>query len=89
MELLSLWLKKIILLILLATFVELLLPSGTMQKYVKMVMGLLLLMTFLAPVFVLLKGHTNIDQVFNQLLLEKNQFEMISENQILADGKKY
>ncbi|KHF39546.1 stage III sporulation protein AF [Halalkalibacter okhensis] len=43
------WLTNIILLILLATILELMLPNSNMQKYVKMVVGLLLLVVMLQP----------------------------------------
>ncbi|TKI55969.1 stage III sporulation protein AF [Brevibacillus antibioticus] len=48
---LTLWLKKIILLVLLAAFLDLILPNTTLQRYVKMVMGLILLLTIISPVF--------------------------------------
>lgn len=48
---LTLWLKKVILLVLLAAFLDLILPNTTLQRYVKMVMGLILLLTIISPVF--------------------------------------
>ncbi|MGV3135543.1 stage III sporulation protein AF [Brevibacillus agri] len=48
---LTLWLKKIILLVLLAAFLDLILPNTTLQRYVKMVVGLILLLTIISPVF--------------------------------------
>lgn len=51
MEWLTLWLKKIILLVLLAAFLDLILPNTSLQRYVKMVMGLILMLTILSPVF--------------------------------------
>jgi stage III sporulation protein AF len=53
MEWLTLWLKKIILLVLLAAFLDLILPNSSLQRYVKMVMGLIILLTILSPVFTL------------------------------------
>jgi stage III sporulation protein AF len=50
-EFLSEWLRKIILLILLATFIDLLLPNSSMQRYVKLVIGLFVLLTILSPLF--------------------------------------
>lgn len=44
------WVTNIILFILLATVIDMLLPSSGMQKYVKMVMGLLLIAIILTPV---------------------------------------
>ena len=51
MEWLTEWLKKIILLVLLAAFLDLILPNTNLQKYVKMVMGIIILLTILTPVF--------------------------------------
>ncbi len=48
---LTLWLKKIILLVLLAAFLDLILPNTNLQRYVKMVMGLIILITILSPLF--------------------------------------
>jgi stage III sporulation protein AF len=43
------WLKTVITVIMLATFVDLLLPSSTMQRYVRTVMSLFVLLTLLSP----------------------------------------
>ncbi|WP_126427539.1 stage III sporulation protein AF [Brevibacillus marinus] len=51
MEWFVLWLKKIILLVLLAAFLDLILPNTSLQRYVKMVMGLLILLTIITPLF--------------------------------------
>ncbi len=44
------WITNIIVLILLATVLELLLPNSSMQRYVKMVIGLMLMAVILSPV---------------------------------------
>jgi stage III sporulation protein AF len=49
MQFLTEWISNIILLILLATILELLLPNSSLQRYVKMVVGLLLLVVILNP----------------------------------------
>ncbi|RFU69789.1 stage III sporulation protein AF [Peribacillus saganii] len=50
MEFLTGWITNIILFVLLATVIDMLLPSSAMQKYAKMVIGLLLIATILTPV---------------------------------------
>ncbi|UFJ42919.1 stage III sporulation protein AF [Brevibacillus humidisoli] len=55
MEWFTLWLKKIILLVLLAAFLDLILPNTSLQRYVKMVMGLIILLTIMSPVFTLFR----------------------------------
>ncbi|HEX7056269.1 MAG TPA: stage III sporulation protein AF [Bacilli bacterium] len=44
------WLRDVVLVILLAAFVDLLLPNSSMQRYVKVVISLFILLTVLTPV---------------------------------------
>ncbi|WP_110932351.1 stage III sporulation protein AF [Paenibacillus bouchesdurhonensis] len=44
------WLKQIIFVVLLATFIDLLLPNRSMERYVKLVVSLLILLTLISPV---------------------------------------
>lgn len=60
MDTLAEWLKQIILVVLLATFIDLLLPNSTMQRYVKLVVSLFILMTILTPVMNLLGSNANL-----------------------------
>ncbi|MEC0243445.1 stage III sporulation protein AF [Paenibacillus dokdonensis] len=46
---LSGWLKEVIMVVLLASFVDLILPSRSMERYVKLVLSLLILLTLLSP----------------------------------------
>ncbi|MEI7024669.1 stage III sporulation protein AF [Paenibacillus sp. y28] len=55
MEWIGAWLKQLILMLLLAGFADLLLPTNQMQRYVRTVLGLLLLMTLLTPVLTLFR----------------------------------
>ncbi|WP_051250775.1 stage III sporulation protein AF [Paenibacillus harenae] len=52
---LSDWLRDIIAVILLAVFVELLLPNKAMQRYARLVVGLFILLTILSPILKLLQ----------------------------------
>lgn len=54
------WLKQIVLLVLIATFIDLLLPNDRLERYVKLVMGLLIIMAMLSPVFQLLSGDLDL-----------------------------
>lgn len=53
MNLLIEWVTQIIIFILLASIVELLIPETNMKKYIKLVIGLILILIFLRPVFFL------------------------------------
>ncbi|MEH7386891.1 stage III sporulation protein AF [Bacillus sp. JJ1521] len=78
------WITNIILFILLATIVDMLLPSSSMQKYVKMVTGLLLILIILTPLFSLFKS--DLDQALLNMNLKPVQTEKNLEN--LIDLKK-
>ncbi len=54
------WLKQIILVVLLASFVDLLLPNRSMQRYVKLVVSLFILITILSPVMNLVGSGMNL-----------------------------
>lgn len=54
MEFITGWVTDIILFVLLATVIDMLLPSSAMQKYAKMTIGLLLIAVILSPILELL-----------------------------------
>ncbi|WP_040951347.1 stage III sporulation protein AF [Gorillibacterium massiliense] len=56
MSWLSSWLKEIIVIVLIAGFADLLLPNKTMQRYVKLVVGMFLLIVMLTPVLRLFRS---------------------------------
>jgi len=56
MDGLSGWLRQVIAAVLLASLVDLLLPNRTMQRYVRLVAGLFILMTVAMPVLNWMKG---------------------------------
>ncbi len=50
MEWISDWIRQIILILFIATFIDLLLPSSSLDRYVKLVMGLIIIMAILQPI---------------------------------------
>ncbi|WP_435925114.1 stage III sporulation protein AF [Paenibacillus sp. DYY-L-2] len=50
MDFLGEWLREIIIVVLIAVFIDLLLPNRSMERYVKFVVSLLILLTLLSPV---------------------------------------
>ncbi|KAA9007485.1 stage III sporulation protein AF [Paenibacillus spiritus] len=51
------WLRELVLIVLMASFVEMLLPGKAMQRYARLVLSLLVLLTMLSPIVDLLKGN--------------------------------
>lgn len=86
MEFLADWITNIILFILLATVIEMLLPNSSMQKYVKMVVGLLLIVIILTPLFQLLTQ--DFEQTFASLRVSPQNNEKNIENLIEIKKKE-
>ncbi len=63
MSFLTSWISNIIIFILLATVIDMLLPSSSLQKYTKMVIGLLLIAIIITPILSLFQ--TNFDQIIS------------------------
>jgi len=61
----SSWISQVVLLILLAIILELLLPNDNFQKYVRLVIGLVLIVSLLSPVVKVL--HMPVEQILNGL----------------------
>jgi stage III sporulation protein AF len=78
------WIANIILFILFATIIDMLLPNTNLQKYAKMVIGLLLMLIILTPVFHVL--HINVDRLVASMNLSSLSQEKQIEN--LMETKK-
>ncbi len=71
--LLSEWIQQIILIILLATFIDFLLPNSTFHKYSKLVISLFILLTILSPILKIISSDFNYDSFISSLTIEKGE----------------
>lgn len=55
--LISGWVKNIILIVLFASFLELLLPNSSLQRFIRVIMGLLIMLAILNPAIDLVQGN--------------------------------
>lgn len=85
MSFLTEWLTNIIVFILLAIVIDLLLPNSSMQKYVKMIISLLLILVLLQPIFSFF--HADPEKIFNELTAGGQAQSANIKNQ-LNDEKK-
>lgn len=85
MSFLSSWISNIIIFILLATVIDMLLPNSSLQKYTKMVIGLLLIVIIITPILSLF--HTNFEQILASATVQLNPG---NENKLenLTESKK-
>ncbi|WP_431088120.1 stage III sporulation protein AF [Paenibacillus sp. 8b26] len=84
------WLKELVLIVLLASFIDMILPSRSMERYVKLVLSLLILLTLLSPVVRLLSTSPSelLGRAFDlQRQAETGKSEPTLE-EILAKGSK-
>lgn len=89
------WLRELILVVLMAAFVEMLLPSKSMERYARLVLSLLVLLTLLSPIVSLLKGDAGAEL---SLAMEQQQQDggllsgagdgADSLDNILAEGRR-
>ena len=84
MSFLTEWITSIVIFVLLAMVMDMLLPSSSMRKYAKMVVGLLLIMVLISPIFKLI----SID--LEEVLASIDSYEFVeSENmENLIENKK-
>lgn len=79
MDFLTEWITSIIIFILLATVMDMLLPSSSFQKYAKMVIGLLLIAVLISPIFKLLSTN------FEDLIADANNMEIVEKGSMEND----
>ncbi|MGG3913471.1 stage III sporulation protein AF [Rossellomorea vietnamensis] len=86
MSFLTDWITNIIIFVLLATVIDMLLPSSNMQKYAKIVTGLLLITIILTPLFKLMS--TDFDEVMNSIDINGPSENKSMENEIEMKKKE-
>ena len=84
MQFVTEWIRNIIVFLLLATMLHLILPNSNLQKYVKFVVSLLLVVLILTPLFKLLQ--TDVNEVIANFNEEKYVADGSVKNSI--DSKK-
>ncbi|QEK12145.1 stage III sporulation protein AF [Crassaminicella thermophila] len=92
-DFLKTWILNIIAVIIFITFLEILLPSSNMKKYINMIVGLLVMLVIISPVLELVNRNTRIQEEIiktssdidrKALSLSLEQFEEAQEKQIIA-----
>ncbi|MGF3103607.1 stage III sporulation protein AF [Rossellomorea sp. DUT-2] len=86
MSFLTDWITNIIIFVLLATVIDMLLPSSNMQKYAKIVTGLLLITIILTPLFKLMS--TDFDTVMESIDINGDSRNNSVENLIEMKKKE-
>ncbi|MFC0522656.1 stage III sporulation protein AF [Pontibacillus salicampi] len=80
------WVTQVILFLLLALVTDLLLPNSSLRKYIKLVVGLLLILVFMQPIFDLFE--VDMKRFFSKEINGWNQQSEVEEMENLIDVKK-
>ncbi|KGX90486.1 stage III sporulation protein AF [Pontibacillus marinus] len=80
------WVTQIILFLLLALIIDLILPTSSLRKYIKLVVGLLLILIFLQPIFHLFE--VDMDTFFAQEMSKWNDQAQVETMENLIEDKK-
>lgn len=67
-EAISQWLQQIILLVLIATILDMLLPNTSIQRYVKFVMALLILLSMISPVINWIQKDLSVEKLYIKMM---------------------
>ncbi|WP_166239153.1 stage III sporulation protein AF [Paenibacillus turpanensis] len=90
MDWLAGWLKEIIAIILFAAFIDLMLPNRSMERYVKLVVSLFILLTLLSPVVRLFHTDVNLNVLASSVSMQPRTWstEVVPLDQVLAEGER-
>lgn len=80
MQALSEWVGNIVILILIAVIMDMLVPSNSLRQYVKMVIGLLLILLLLSPLLSIFSSDKN--KIFESIKFEQTISENLFEKKI-------
>lgn len=93
MNLLTGWVRDLVILVIFASLVEMLLPNGALKKYVKVVMGFFIVTIVISPLLLALRGDQQIFYPFLpaanpklQQQIQRQGEQMQKENEKLVRG---
>lgn len=88
MEILKSIIRNIIVIIILASFLEMLLPSSSMKRYVKLVMGLFVMITLLGPILNLVDKKYSFELGSYQVSSDTNVEDILKKAKNISEANK-
>lgn len=88
MEVLKSIIRNIIVIIILASFLEMLLPSSAMKRYVKLVMGLFIMVTILGPILSLVDKNYSFELGSYQINSDEQINDILKKAQNISEANK-
>ncbi|QQY80611.1 stage III sporulation protein AF [Keratinibaculum paraultunense] len=78
------WLQDIIMIFIIITLIEILLPNSNMRKYINMVVGFLIILVLISPFLKLLNQNYNIDDLISEIHIETSDYNLEDESELLS-----
>lgn len=88
MQWLNDWIREIVMIILLAAFLDLIIPNSSLDRYVKVVVGLLILLAILSPIISFLQSDWSVDRLLDTTLSTESTPAMRDVNTVLREGEE-
>ena len=85
----SAWVKDIILIVMFATFLEFLLPNSNMQRFIRVIMGLFIMLAILSPVIDLIQSRWTPTQVAEITTNSVASSEILSAANLLVSERDH
>lgn len=83
------WSINIVIITIFVTFLEIILPNGTMKRYIRLIIGLLIIIVLINPFINLLSNNINIDkEVFAQIINNNNIRNIYTTEKIKKEQRK-
>lgn len=85
-EFIKTWANQIIVAVIIATIIEMILPSGNNKKYIKIIIGIYVLFTIIQPIIVKITGESidissfNYEKYFDEDILETSSEDFENNN---------
>lgn len=81
------YVQNIIIIIVLASFLQIVLPSGTVRRYAQLAVGLVLVLTMLSPLLTLTRVPLGISELLGQANVQTAWAELRTESNLLRNSQ--
>ncbi len=81
------YIQNIIIVIILASFMQIILPSGTVRRYAQLAVGLVLVLTLLSPLLALARAPFGISELLGQATVQTAWAELRTESTLLKNSQ--
>lgn len=79
------WITSIVVIVMFMALVDMILPSNSLKKYAKLVMGMIIIIIIITPIFNLFDRGNNIEAVINQYINKYDTINNIKDTNVKSN----